>query len=135
MTTEGPKSGPGLAWSTRVPRRQKMEGSLKARNHNALVPESKCVAASDQALSSLYHSRLCRPCAALDGHVLQQLPSLGPERAIQPSPYVLPVRSHPPVWVIYGGELWSRVRALLTAEALQITFTLLQAQDWKEAWR
>lgn len=63
---------------------------------------------------------LCQPCAALDGGVLQQLSSLGPEQAIQPSPYVLPVRSHPPVWVIYGGELWSRVRALLTAEALQI---------------
>lgn len=26
-----------------------MEGSLKARNHNALVPESKGMAASDQA--------------------------------------------------------------------------------------
>lgn len=51
----------------------------------------------------------------MDGYVLQELPSLGPEQAFQPSPYVLSVRRHPPVWVIYGGELWGRVRALLAA--------------------
>lgn len=118
MTTESPKSGPGLARSrgTRVPRRPKMERALKAQNHRALVPESKRVAASDQAFCPP-HSR--RPCTVLDGHVLQQLSSPGPERAILPLPYTLPVRRHPPIWVIYGGELWSCVRALLTAEALQ----------------
>lgn len=62
------------------------------------------------------HGRLCQPCDVLEGHA----PSPGTEPALQPSPHVWSVRRHPPVWVIYGGELWSSVRALLTAEALHI---------------
>lgn len=69
-------------------------------------------------------SRLCWPCDVLDGHV----PSPGPEPALQPSAHVWSVGRHPPVWVIYGGELWSSVRALLTAETLHIALPSCKLQ-------